>query len=73
MSQLHRPSLATIQAEAQELVQQGLLERHQPIYMLCKHIPIQDWTEVERELEDNEFLLRDRIIDLIGSEKRNEE
>ncbi|MDE5106043.1 MAG: DUF4327 family protein, partial [Trichodesmium sp. St17_bin3_1_1] len=39
------------------------------IYTLCQYIPVREWACVEGELEECDFLLRDRIGDLIGSEK----
>ncbi|WP_413161411.1 DUF4327 family protein [Capilliphycus salinus ALCB114379] len=59
-------SIDVIKDEARHLVCQGVLCYHQPIYTLCQYIPARDWECVECELEDNDFLLRDRIIDLIG-------
>lgn len=68
MSPFTRYSLTVVQEEARQLVQQGRISRKHPIYALCAYIPAQEWTEVERELELNDFLLRDQIGDLIGSE-----
>lgn len=62
-------SLSVIQDEARELVQRGEISRQQPIYVLCKYIPAREWSYVEFELESNEYLLRDRIGDLLGREK----
>jgi uncharacterized protein YqgQ len=57
-----------IKEEARQLVKKGLINRQRPIYALCKYIPEHDWPYFELELEKNEFLLRDRIIDLLGKE-----
>ncbi len=57
-----------IKEEALQLVKKGLVNRQQPIYTICKHIPYRDWANFELELEKNEFLLRDRIIDLLNHE-----
>ena len=62
-------SLDVIQDEARQLVQKGLLSRQQPIYTLCQYIPAREWGGIETELEKRDFLLRDRIGDLIGREK----
>ena len=62
-------SLDIIRDEAIELVHKGVLSRQQPIYTLCSYIPVREWACVECELEECDFLLRDRIGDLIGSEK----
>lgn len=57
-----------IRDEARQLVQKGTVDRHQPIYTLCRHIPAREWIYVESELESSGFLLRDRIVDLMGRE-----
>jgi hypothetical protein len=64
MSQSHY-CLAIIQDEVRQLVRQGAVDQRQPIYILCKFMPARIWAEVELELEANDFLLRDRIADLI--------
>lgn len=61
-------SLDIIQDEARELVHKGLVGRQQPIYTLCQYIPAREWVCIECELERCNFLLRDRIVDLIGCE-----
>jgi len=61
-------SLDVIQDEARQLVQKGLISRQQPIYILCQFIPPREWSSVECELERCNFLLRDRIADLMGQE-----
>ena len=60
--------LEVIKEEARQLVNKGLVRRNQPIYALCQYIPGRDWVCVELELEENDFLLRDKIIDLLGRE-----
>ena len=64
-----RYSLDVIRDEARQLVEKGLLHRQQSIYTLCQYIPASEWQELERELELNEFLLRDPIIDILGKEE----
>ena len=61
--------LEVLREEARQLVKKGKIQRNEPIYALCKFIPGRDWICVELELEENDFLLRDRIIDLLGSEE----
>jgi Domain of unknown function (DUF4327) len=61
-------SLDIIRDEARQLVQQGLVSRQQPIYILCQYIPAREWAGIESELERCNFLLRDRIGDLMGRE-----
>lgn len=62
-------SLDVIQDEARELVQKGVVSRNQPIYTLCQFIPPREWVCIECELERCNFLLRDRIGDLISQEE----
>lgn len=66
-------SIHAIEAEAAYLVRQGLLDRQQPIYTLCQYIPPREWQWVECELERHDFLLRDRIIDLLSHEEWTED
>ncbi|PLZ87205.1 DUF4327 family protein [Fischerella thermalis] len=65
--------IEVIKEEARELVKKGLIRRDESIYALCRYIPGRDWVCVELELEKNEFLLRDKIIDLLGREDWNED
>jgi hypothetical protein len=62
-------SIDVIQDEARQLVEKGVVSRQQPIYVLCQYIPAREWVCVECELERCNFLLRDRIADLMGSEE----
>ncbi|NEP59991.1 MAG: DUF4327 family protein [Symploca sp. SIO2G7] len=64
-----RYSINVLQEEARQLVEKGIVSRQQPIYALCKYIPARDWVCVEFELEEGDFLLRDRIADLVGFEE----
>ena len=63
-----RYSLNVIKDEARQLVERGVISRQQPIYTLCEYIPPREWVCVVCELEECDYLLRDRIGDLIGSE-----
>jgi hypothetical protein len=65
--------IEVIKEEALQLARKGLVNRQQPIYTLSKYIPDRDWAYFEQELEKNEYLLRDRIIDLIGYEDWEED
>ncbi|MCW5312677.1 DUF4327 family protein [Nostoc sp. KVJ3] len=60
--------IQVIKQEALQLVKNGVVNRQQPIYTICKYIPYRNWANFELELEKNEFLLRDRIIDLLNHE-----
>ncbi len=65
--------LEVLREEARKLIQKGEINRNEPIYTLCKFIPGRDWVCLELELEENDFLLRDKIIDLLGREDWTED
>lgn len=62
-------SINLLQDEVRHLVDKGVISRQQSIYTLCRYIPAREWARVEKELARHEYLLRDRIIDLIGSQE----
>ena len=62
-------SIEELKDEARYLVERGLVDRQQPICVLCQFVPPRDWVCVECELEKNDYLLRDHICDLLGCEK----
>lgn len=62
-------SLDVIKQEACYLVKKGVISRYQPIYKLCEYIPAREWICFQIQLEENDFLLRDRIGDLLGREE----
>lgn len=64
-----RHSLEVLREEARQLVLQGYIHRHQPIYILSCYLPPRIWTCLEYVLEEHNFLLRDRIDDLINQER----
>lgn len=66
-------SIDEIKEEARHLVKKGMIDRHQPIYLLCQFIPPKDWICVEWELERNDYFLRDRICDLLTKEEWQED
>jgi hypothetical protein len=63
-----RYTIDVIQEEARQLVDKGIISRKQPIYTLCQYIPAREWVSVECELERCDYLLRDRIGDLLSKE-----
>ncbi|MCW6037535.1 DUF4327 family protein [Spirulina subsalsa FACHB-351] len=66
-------SIDVIREEVRHLVWNGQLSRQQPIYALCQFIPGREWAWVECELERHGYLLRDRVIDLMGREDWDED
>ena len=66
-----RPSvynLDMLRDEARALVDKHVVDRQQPIHALCRFVPEEGWQCIEVALEEEEFLLRDRIIDLLANE-----
>ncbi|AHB87537.1 MULTISPECIES: DUF4327 family protein [Thermosynechococcus] len=61
-------SIELVKDEARRLVAKGVVSRQQPIYTLCQFVPVREWPLIEAELERCDFMLRDRIGDLIGRE-----
>lgn len=61
-----RYSLETLRDEVRHLVEGGFIRPSQPLYVLCEYLPAREWLEVERQLERADYLLRDRVEDLIG-------
>jgi hypothetical protein len=54
--------------EARQLVEGGIVSRQQPIFTLCGFIAAREWPFIEAELAQHDYLLRDRIADLINYE-----
>ncbi len=68
MPKVRQYSISDIQDEVRALVARGAVGRQQRIYQLSRHFSDREWPKVEQMLEENEYLLRDCVIDLIGSE-----
>ena len=62
-------SIDVLKEEARQLLSRGFITRNQPLYVLCEYLPAREWLGIESELERGGYLLRDRIIDLIGAER----
>jgi hypothetical protein len=61
-----RYPIAAIREEARSLVQKGAIALNQPIRILFEYLPARQWNKIEYELEIYDYLMRDRIIDLVG-------
>lgn len=61
-------SLNDIQDEVRAMVARGRIGRQQRVYELSKFFNDGEWPTVERLLESHEYLLKDYVIDLIGTE-----
>jgi Domain of unknown function (DUF4327) len=68
MPTIQKYSIVDIQDEVRALVARGSVGRQQRIYELSKHFNDRQWHDVEQLLEENGFLLRDRVIELAGKE-----
>ncbi|MCC0177648.1 DUF4327 family protein [Waterburya agarophytonicola K14] len=64
---IQRYSISTIREEALNLLEIGLISLDQPLRILYEYLPAQYWNVIEGELERHDYLLRDRIIDLVGA------
>jgi hypothetical protein len=62
-------TIDAIRDEVRHLAESRTLNRHQPIYTLCRYFPTREWVCIECELEQNDYLLRDCIGDLLGHEE----
>jgi hypothetical protein len=68
MRTIHQYSITEFQDEVRALVARGSVGRQQRIYELRKHFDDREWQNVERLLEEYDYLLRGHIIDLVGKE-----
>ncbi len=68
MRTIHQYSITEFQDEVRALVARGSVGRQQRIYELRKHFGDREWQNVERLLEEYDYLLRGHIIDLVGKE-----
>lgn len=62
-------TLRAIREDTLALVAKGSLNRDQPIHALSRFYSDREWLMVEGELEANQYLLGDRISDLVGREE----
>ena len=63
-----RYSMCDFQDEVSSLVTQGSVGRQQRIYELSRYFSDRDWHNIEQLLEENDYLLRDFVIDLVSHE-----
>ena len=63
---IERYSINAIREEAINLLENGLIALNQPLRILFEYLPAKQWNTIECELEQYDYLLRDRIIDLVG-------
>lgn len=68
MRTIHQYSITDLRDEVRDLIARGSVGRQQRIYELRKHFGDREWQNVERLLEEYDYLLRGHIIDLVGKE-----
>lgn len=68
-----RYSIERLKEEILSLVERGVIRRNQQLYVLCEYLPPREWLGVEYELEQWGYLLRDRVVDLVGEPKWNDD
>lgn len=65
---LRQLSLSDIQDQVRDMVAKGAISRQQRVYELSRFFSDRDWIRVELLLEEHDYLLKDFVIDLVGSE-----
>jgi Domain of unknown function (DUF4327) len=65
---LKRYCLSDLQDEVRALVARGSVKRQQRIYELMPFFGDRQWPEIEHLVNEYDYLLRGRIIDLVGAE-----
>ena len=68
-----RYSIERLKEEILSLLERGIIRRNQQLYVLCEYLPPREWLGVEYELEQWGYLLRDRVVDLVGEPKWNDD
>ena len=68
MAVIERYCLTDVQDEVRNLIARGLLDRQQRIYELRKFFSDRQWSQIERLLDEQDHLLRGRMIDLVSKE-----
>jgi hypothetical protein len=66
-------SINRIKDEVCSLYERRIIRRSHQLYVLCEHLPAREWLGIECEIERSDYLLRDRVSDLIGEEKWEED
>ncbi len=64
-------AIADVQDEVRALVTRGSVGRQQRIFELSRFFSDYRWHMIEQLLKTNDYLLRDRVIDLVGKEYWN--
>ena len=68
MLKIRERSIQDLQDEVRALVTRGLVGRQARIYQLSRFFSDRKWQELEQLLSENNYLLRDVALDLVGKE-----
>jgi Domain of unknown function (DUF4327) len=68
MAVLERYRISDFQDEVRALITRGSVDRQQRIYELKRFFGDRQWQDVEHLLNTYDYVLRGRIIDLVGAE-----
>jgi Domain of unknown function (DUF4327) len=68
MAVLERYRISDFQDEVRALITRGSVDRQQRIYELKRFFGDRQWQDVEHLLDTYDYVLRGRIIDLVGAE-----
>ena len=62
-----------LKTDVRKLLDKGIINFYQPIYVLRAFFPQREWICIECELETNAYTLKDRICDLFFHEEWQED
>jgi Domain of unknown function (DUF4327) len=65
---LERYCISDFQDEVRALVDRGSVDRQQRIYELKRFFDDRQWQEIKHLVNEYDYVLRGRVIDLIGEE-----
>ncbi|WP_373541216.1 DUF4327 family protein [Chamaesiphon sp.] len=68
MAVIERYRISDFQDEVRTLVARGFIDRQQRIYELKQFFGDRQWREVEHLVAAYDYVLRGRVIDLVGAE-----
>ncbi len=68
MAVIERYCISDFQDEVRTLVARGSVDRQQRIYELKQFFGDRQWQEIEHLVDAYDYVLRGRIVDLVGAE-----
>ena len=55
--------------EVKALLEKGVIDRFQRLYVLANYIPAREWLTVEMELEEKGYSLRDQVKEIVSKQR----